>query len=188
MHFCATVRFSIWFIKSVAKISGKNKWDRWTGTVTKAGLRRHCCPYSRVCLRLPRPCWSSLPSVSRLDFSARIALVKKHSNISSFSSGGFQSSRGGICLCQWFSSMFGFQVSHGSLLTCNILDFGSCSPNFLPTHVVWMNSWKLLLWECRRRPFWLLSLHSCCRMCLAAQSLAVALGPCISSAHVCTGL
>lgn len=38
--------------------------------------------------------------------------------------------------------MFGFQVSHGSLLTSNILDFGSCSPNFLPAHVVWTNSWK----------------------------------------------
>lgn len=42
--------------------------------------------------------------------------------------------------------------------------------------------------ECRRRPFWHLSLHSCCRMCLAAQSLAVALGPCISSAHVRSAL
>lgn len=78
--------------------------------------------------------------------------------------------------------MFGFQVSHGIPLASSILDFGSCSPHSLPIHVVWMNSWKHSSAGSVGDPSGT-SLHRCCSVCWAAQSLAVAVGPCITSAQ-----
>lgn len=163
-------------------------WQR----VTEAGPRRHCCPCSKVCLRLPGSYWGSQPSVPRLylfqDCPSKLKKTKTQRSNDSFYFGWFQNSRGA-------------SVHASGLVVCldfNLVAGASCLPIFRmmdPTVKISFLSllcgWTLgstiapgTFWETLLVP----SLHSCHSMGWAAFSPAVVVLPCIASANVCAGL